>query len=129
MINFEVRQMYNSLCISTNRKISSNNSMNLYKDQQFIHTFVNINVTYIYIYIYIHMLRISVYNKVELTSGEYCGRNCLCSSMITRRQTKTFSSFSVSSSRNMVDRIAYTTSYTHSITDKGSWQHIVYTLT
>lgn len=46
------------------------------------------------------------YNR--FTSGEYCGRNCLWSSIITLRQTKTFSSFSVSNSPNTVDRIGYT---------------------
>ena len=42
---------------------------------------------------------------VWLTSSLKEGLKCLWSSMMTRRHTKTFSSFSTSSRENMVDRI------------------------
>ncbi len=39
------------------------------------------------------------------TSGETGGLNCLCNSMMILKQTRPFSSFSVSSNENITDKV------------------------
>ena len=73
------------------------------------------------------------------TSGETGGLNCLCNSMMILKQTRPFSSFSVSSNENITDKVGcmkqtrqpklFNTPEVHYITVRTSVRKIVHTTT